>query len=235
MRKTMRSLLLKMKNETIKTIEKDGCVYIGTLKLGLKSGRGLFFDGQSVYDGEFALGKRHGKGVLRTLDGEEYDGEWKRGKPFGIVYYRNFQGVRGRIKYNRKGVEVERKLRPSLCEFKPDESKVKRIDFVDGDVYIGETDENGELTGFGKREGKDGALIEGWFFKGQPHGFARLRFWDGAEIVGTFYRGGANGYCKRTDADGKVSVGMYENGSQKGWLVIDGKFLPYGTSEETVE
>ena len=45
----------------------------------------------------------------------------------------------------------------------------------------------------------------------------------------------ANGFCKRTDADGKVSVGTYRNGSQKGWLVIDGKFLPYGTSEETVE
>jgi hypothetical protein len=63
---------------------KKGQVYEGDWYLGQRTGKGYLrcADG-STYDGSFVNGKRHGRGIYTNVKGDVYDGEWKDDKKFG--------------------------------------------------------------------------------------------------------------------------------------------------------
>ena len=56
-----------------------GDKYIGEIKNGQKTGKGLlfFFVDQSSYDGFFEDDKRNGKGTITFMNGSSYEGNWK--------------------------------------------------------------------------------------------------------------------------------------------------------------
>jgi hypothetical protein len=48
----------------------------------------VYQKGEGRYEGEWRLGKRHGRGVMITSAGDRYEGEWFNGekKGFGTLY-----------------------------------------------------------------------------------------------------------------------------------------------------
>ena len=54
----------------------DGSMYVGEWQWGAPHGRGVMTSAQGVFRGMYKLGKRSGKGVFRTPQGDEYNGEW---------------------------------------------------------------------------------------------------------------------------------------------------------------
>lgn len=48
----------------------------------------MYQKGEGRYEGEWRLGKRHGRGVMITSAGDRYEGEWFNGekKGFGTLY-----------------------------------------------------------------------------------------------------------------------------------------------------
>jgi hypothetical protein len=42
----------------------------------------------ATHEGEWKDGKKHGKGVCKYSDGDEYEGEWKEGKKHGKGNYK---------------------------------------------------------------------------------------------------------------------------------------------------
>lgn len=57
----------------------NGCVYIGDTQDGNSHGWGQYrdHDGFLIYLGQYANGKRNGKGVNYFSDGSRYEGEWE--------------------------------------------------------------------------------------------------------------------------------------------------------------
>ena len=58
-----------------------GCVDGKASGRGRQVWRGVY--GESVYEGEFRYGKRHGRGIYTWVNGQTYDGEWRNGKQHG--------------------------------------------------------------------------------------------------------------------------------------------------------
>jgi hypothetical protein len=71
--------------------------YVGNIEDGMFSGQGvLTFTSGDVYDGNFELGKREGKGVYKTKD-KEFDGDWESDLLHGAVKINFIDGMSGNI------------------------------------------------------------------------------------------------------------------------------------------
>jgi hypothetical protein len=62
-------------------VPNEAVTWSGECKDGYASGRGVLrwtVDGKvdATYEGQYANGKRHGHGVLKTADGRSVEGEW---------------------------------------------------------------------------------------------------------------------------------------------------------------
>ena len=61
------------------------------------------FDNGDVYTGEFLDGKKHGKGVLKTLSNRTYEGGWENDLPhgYGVNIFPNGKVYKGEYKKGR--------------------------------------------------------------------------------------------------------------------------------------
>lgn len=122
----------------------DNCVYIGDVLHGLPHGNGESQSSSETYVGEWAAGRRSGRGVATALDGTEYSGDWKNGKRngFGICKY-----ARTRDVYDGKWVGNVRCGR-GICKY------------GNGCEYAGEWKDD-KCHGHGRYTFTDGTLYEG--------------------------------------------------------------------------
>jgi hypothetical protein len=139
--------------------------YEGDFKRGKRHGKGLYVSANGdSYTGMFENNVYQGKGTLKSSNGDIYEGEWRRGRASG---------------------------------------KSNTIKYRNGDVYIG-----GMKAGFLHGEGefkwrKSQGSYKGEWFKGQPQGRGVRIFLNGNKFTGSFYNGRING-------DGVMS---YANGA----------------------
>eukprot|EP00957_Ditylum_brightwellii_P211614 15366379-Ditylum_brightwellii.AAC.2 len=115
-------------------------------------GKGTLFMDGSIYDGQFAEGRRHGVGTLTKANGSTYNGGWKDDLYDGFGTYKNPTGYmyRGHYRLGRRHGHGE-------CHF------------PNGDEYIGEW-VNGEMEGAGVYRYVNGDIYEGFFKENKRHG-----------------------------------------------------------------
>jgi len=73
--------------------ERDRLVYSGEFRGNTFHGKGTLFEETSYYQGDFVMGKKHGKGILETNDGSKYKGEFQYDKYHGLgklIQYNQF-------------------------------------------------------------------------------------------------------------------------------------------------
>jgi hypothetical protein len=77
------------------TYETDTFKYIGEWRDDLFDGHGRLElkDSGAVFEGEFAEGQRHGRGVIIYPDGSEYSGNWQNDKRHGKFVYTDGSGA----------------------------------------------------------------------------------------------------------------------------------------------
>lgn len=123
--------------------EEDSCRYQGRTELA---------DGSS-YTGEYALGRYDGEGILRLADGTVYEGTWERGKAHGemLIVMPNLDRHHARFSHGRR-------------------VGVSTIEYINGDLYCGETDPQGLPDGMGTYTTAAGKARTGYWSAGRYRG-----------------------------------------------------------------
>lgn len=171
-----------------------------------------------LYVGDMRGGIPYGQGKYYTLRGEEYVGNSVCGALDGLVFYRNIAGERGKLYYDN-GKLCDKKLKNLLAYDGTDGlENAKEISFIDGDLYVGEVDENGKMNGYGTLYGCAGRELKGCFLNGRLHGVGYIKFSSGDMIEGLFYHGVAQGFCVKTAKDEKL-YGNFEKSMPNGWCM----------------
>ena len=124
-----------------------GDVYVGSFKKGLYSGEGKYYsDGEElIYSGAWKRDDKHGFGTEYYGDGGRYEGYFKRGLRHG---YGKLIYPESNPRASAEGCFVRGSLRTDAT-----------LTYRDGRVYKGKL-ENGELTGRGSAQLKDGTFAK---------------------------------------------------------------------------
>ncbi len=121
----------------------------------------------------------------------------------------------------------------------------RRIVMENGDVYVGEVNEEGKPAGKGKLEMPSGSVYEGGFLKGKPAGRGVYKFYNGRVYEGEMLNGTMHGKGRFNMID-SLYTGDFYRGRMTGkgtlvWLTgstkgaeyegefVDGKFHGYGS------
>ena len=126
----------------------DSCRYIGHT---------VYADGKT-YDGEYACEQPDGFGVMRMPDGSRIEGYWEQGAPEGyaVIVMPNL---------DRHYITYLHGVRQPRC----------RVELINGDLYEGETNPDGHLTGFGTYTTAKGKSRSGYFLEGVYKGRRKPR------------------------------------------------------------
>mmetsp|Transcript_6299 Transcript_6299/g.13627 ORF Transcript_6299/g.13627 Transcript_6299/m.13627 type:complete len:418 (+) Transcript_6299:47-1300(+) len=152
----------------------NGGFYRGDLKFGLPHGQGtLQYDkeGTQKYVGEFFLGKFHGHGIRKFVDGSVYDGQWEHGLRHGEGLYRHPMGKEYRGEW-KKGQRCGKGA----------------VTFYNGDKFTGRFKDN-LMSGVGKYEWTTGAEYQGHWKGGVYDDFGWVTTPDGDQEVRVFRQG----------------------------------------------
>jgi len=152
-----------------------------------------------TYEGSFLDGKRHGHGVRRYGNGDEYRGGWKEGKKSGSGSMNFADGSRysGHFhqgSYHGHGEQVS----------------ARGHRYKGG--WIG-----GKREGHGVYEWPDGARYEGEYWDGKEHGHGTRTFASGAVYVGEWRAGVMEGKGSYTYADGAQYQGTFSQDLRHGF------------------
>jgi hypothetical protein len=181
-------------------------LYTGTVsrKYNMPHGMGIMHYHQAsnknnkAYQGDWHLGHWHGKGIIRTAEGDVYTGgvvnDLKEGT--GVMVYAGqnttFNGT-----------------------FKQDEPVQGTMTYFDNKKYVGQL-KNGAWHGKGTLSYADATKYEGEFRNGVQHGKGVYTFSDGSVYKGESVMGAYEGTGKMTWADGGCYEGEWKQGEANG-------------------
>jgi hypothetical protein len=177
-----------------------GEIYEGSWAYGFRHGRGicLFCDGL-MYEGNWVRGKEHGKGILMTADRRLiYSGDWLDGQMhgFGIYNFGNGDIYRGDWKEGSRHGKGE-------------------YVFLSGCVYIGDWRDN-KRHGKGKFVWTDGSFYEGDWENDLRHGRGNLELASGFKYDGYWTRNVMEGKGTCVFPSGQMYQGTYKSGLRDG-------------------
>ena len=86
----------------------------------------------------------------------------------------------------------------------------KEVQFTNA-KYVGCTDVENQMDGFGKLTFDDGSIYEGYFKKNKRDGFGKLTSADGNNYEGDWVKDEKDGFGKYKSADGNTYEGTYKN------------------------
>ncbi|CRH01310.1 conserved Plasmodium protein, unknown function [Plasmodium relictum] len=192
----------------------DGSVYTGTMLDNKLHGRGVLkYVNGDVYEGEFSNGKKEGKGKWTDKEGNSYDGYWKEDRKHGEGVYKTFDGLIFEGSFNNNKKEGKATITTPektkyICTFENDEEVGEaEFFFANGDHALGFI-KDGNLDKNGRYEFKNGDIYVGNFKNGLFHG---------------------KGYYKwNSNSSFKIYEGEYIEGSRNGngqLINIDGRIL----------
>ena len=206
----------------------DGSLYIGTVRNGVRHGKGIYyfsqrevyggdwkndqFDGHGVYiydngdiyEGDLKSGLKQGKGIYYYVNGNKYDGDWSENQKcgFGIFYFKGskekFEGSWARNEKSGPGVYY----------------------FSNGDRFEG-TWLNGLKTGPGTVHFSDTSTFSGLWVDNTPQGPGTLHYSNGDTYSGSFLCGTKEGEGIYKHTLGSVYEGTWKNDERTGKGVIN--------------
>ncbi|XP_028849886.1 MORN repeat-containing protein 1-like [Denticeps clupeoides] len=188
------------------TAVRDPPYYVGDFKKQLRHGFGVYVypNGYFRYEGEWKMGKKHGRGKLVMKDGSYYEGEFVDGEieGNGLRYWAksgaSYSGQFSNGELHGFGV----------------------LQCGDGGRYEGE-------FSFGLKEGhgllvdKDGHRYEGSFHQNKKHGEGQMRYRNGDQFEGGWLQDHKQGHGVMHFKDGSVYEGQWRSNqfSGKGTLL----------------
>ena len=157
--------------------------YTGFINHKLQEGQGrLKYLNGDIYDGNWKKGKQEGKGTLKILNGTMYVGMWKLGELHGpgTIFKREGEKLEGEFMFGK------------LC------GTVIHTDSM-GNIYTGGY-KHEKYCGYGVMNYADGIVYDGYWKKGLYHGEGELKLKDGKINKGIFKRGA----IKISNEDAKI-------------------------------
>jgi len=189
----------------------SGNYYHGPLKNGIihthsnTKGKCTYIDG-NVYEGEWKRGEKHGKGYMTYADGAIYEGEWVDGEKHG----------KGRNTYMRAVQEEDDTwVNEYDGEYDGDFERgemhgLGKYTFPSGNVYIGQWSE-GNMHGRGKMAFASGDTYDGDYEEGKRHGSGIITWMNGSAYEGELKNGEFHGQGRKTYKSGEVEDGKWAN------------------------
>ncbi|MFZ1703438.1 MAG: caspase family protein [Saprospiraceae bacterium] len=176
------------------------------------SGKGtyLFKDG-STYGGSFVNYFPQGYGKIKYKNGNQYEGQWVRGKKDGIgsMFFKNGNIFKG--------------------DFKNDAAHGNgKMVFKNGDQYIGQWEKN-VFHGFGHYYFQNGDNYKGDFVSGSFQGHGIMSQKDGSKFDGNWVKNVRHGQGKKTLASGVTFLQTYDKN-----ILVWEKLLSQSSSVHTV-
>jgi hypothetical protein len=207
---------------TIKKNYEDG-EYEGDLNAeGERDGSGImkYLEGD-VYEGEWKEDVMEGLGTMVYDDGDKYTGHFLQGNfdGAGEYWYRNGDHYKGEWKndaFDGDGMYSDHKGSKYEGAWKEDKmhGRGKYLDAA-GNIYEG-TFHQGKFHGAGKLNYVNGDFYEGEFRLGKRHGQGKCIDVDGNAYDGQWLENKRNGYGTFRDVMGGVYKGHYKGGSRDG-------------------
>ncbi|MCL2186335.1 MAG: Fe-S cluster assembly protein IscX [Treponema sp.] len=175
----------------------DGSVYEGEIADGKPHGKGkLIRANGEIYEGDFKSGKYHGKGKLIYADGEVFDGFWGQTATSGIRQHAKAGDI-----YEGDFSDSQR-------------YGTGKFTFAEGDVYEGGI-YGGRFQDKGKMTYANGDVYEGDFSQNYPKGIGKFIYADGRIYEGEVEDSKPFGKGKMTYSDGKVEEGNWKKNGEK--------------------
>ena len=146
--------------------------YEGEMRDGKRTGRGISVSSDgNRYEGDFRDGKFDGRGVATSASGNRFEGDFREGKPNGRTIFTHANGNRyeGNVrdgKFDGPGVLI----------------------FASGARFDGNF-RDGKFNGRGVSTFPNGSRFEGEFRDGKPNGTGTLSLGDGTTYTGTWTNG----------------------------------------------
>jgi len=171
--------------------------YVGVFKEGKFHGQGKYTNRHGdVFNGHFVLHKFQGHGKMKYANGEEFDGNWEKGKKsHGWITYANGDSYIGDWKHDMKDGEG-------------------KLFFANGDRYEGAFRRD-KMHGCGKTKFSKGDCYEGPFLEGKRSGQGTYTFSTNAKYVGYWKENERHGKGEMHYANGDTFEGIYCEGERK--------------------
>ena len=155
-------------------------------------------DENAIYNGQWKLGKRHGRGKQVWSDGSQYEGYW----------FNDMANIRGRL------IHVDGDVYEG--EWLDDKAHGKGIYIHrDGASYEGEWYED-KQHGYGIEKWIDGASYEGDYNMGMKHGNGTFVWADGSSYIGEFLNNNIHGKGTYKWSDGREYSGDWKENKMHG-------------------
>ena len=175
---------------------------------GVSSERESFAARAEIYDGEFLLGNRHGRGRLQMANGDVYNGQWRSGSRNG---HGELVGSTTGERYSGKWIGDVR------CGVGHQDTQLDEAGASMGEVYEGQWSD-GERHGTGTCRYPDGATTYvGEWRHGKRHGDGCLSSEGGdASYEGLWNDGERHGHGKQVYSTGEVYFGQFHADERHG-------------------
>ncbi|MBL6871381.1 MAG: hypothetical protein ISQ95_02165 [Flavobacteriales bacterium] len=179
----------------------SGTKYEGNLQNSRKHGQGVLttLDGKTLYNGEWKDDKMHGKGIKNWVNGDKYEGEWKDDKMHG-------KGIKNWVNGD--------KYEGEWMGGKPNGQGTIETNSNIG-KYVGEC-KDGKPNGQGTFTCVNGDKYVGEYKDGKPNGQGIITWVNGTNYEGKWMDGYPNGYGRYTNIKDKTKEGEFVNGLFKG-------------------
>ncbi len=191
----------------------------------------------TVYQGDWQSGKRHGQGKLHWPDGSFYEGNWRNDflEGQGLLIYSNrdiYCGEFSKGLYHGEGTlyfanaveDVNDQENVNLLENRTHYSGEWKDNspngfgeyfYNDGTKYRGNF-KKGRLNGKGEVLKPDGSRYNGEFKNGKKHGQGEEIWPDHSKYKGEYYQGLKHGNGLLEEEDGTQYITSWDKGIQKG-------------------
>lgn len=202
----------------------DCDIYQGEYMMGRAHGRGVYvWQNGETYDGEWYKGMRQGKGIWKGINNQYYDGEWSKGKAhgFGVHLWSNgdkYDGEWYRSLKHGKGKDYFHNGDTYEGEYRYGKFEgIGTYKYAKGAIYVGQF-KDGCKHGKGEWLEKEngGASYEGEYLADKKHGIGIYKWPSGNEYRGNYVNDKREGYGEMYWTDGSFYKGEWKEGIQNG-------------------
>lgn len=212
-------------NSQEQTEDAQDCdIYQGEYMMGRAHGRGVYiWSNGETYDGEWYKGMRQGKGIWKGTNTQYYDGEWSKGKAhgFGVHLWSNgdkYDGEWYRSLKHGKGKDFFHNGDTYHGEYRYGKFEgIGTYKYAKGAMYVGQF-KDGTKHGKGEWQEKEdgGATYEGEYLDDKKHGIGIYKWPSGNEYRGNYVNDKREGYGEMYWTDGSFYKGEWKEGIQNG-------------------
>ena len=200
-----------------------GSVYKGNWGNDRFEGQGtMVYNNGNEYHGNWHFGKKDGMGTMIRKNGNKYTGEWREGRREGDgeEYFAEGSVYKGQFKNNQShgdGTYYYADGRKYIGQFAEDRIEGFGIMYYIGDEYYEGNFLKNKRNGKGKYRWKNGDIFEGMFCQDHIEGYGVYHYNSGGIYEGQFQNGKKEGHGSYNSSDGSTYDGSWHNGKFHGY------------------